>query len=368
MQSQKEQTCSECVRPNCNGQTHLTEDAYLGCSQCGIELNDIIELVENVFSRSNEQCQICDHQYDVGESPDDHFLSHFYESPAQVFLCLDCDSPPDDDEEKPKTIITLQFDCDICKEFSFTSSRLRNKHKFEVHGISQTRTEFKCRDCKAVFKSVSQLGYHRRRHLKKPPEKDPKFPCRICEDGEIYKTKAERGQHENEMHRDKKTRQFNCPFCERFYPCVSVLVSHLPKHTQKRNHTCEICGKSFGRLMHMEYHRSTHVDEKLYECFKCPSSKTFKTVNSLNLHVIRMHTDRPGYPCDMCDKVFKDTSDRRRHRYSHGIGEKKFECDVCSKKFYEAKLLRFHMKTHNKIRLVAAATDEDSSDVYKSEI
>lgn len=371
MLSDKEQTCTQCVRPNCNGQNHLTEDAYLGCSQCGIELNDIIELLENVSIRNTEQCEICGHNYSDVESSNEHFLDHFYDQPAKVFMCIDCESNEPTDVYPDEPVICeetapkkrkLDFNCDMCEDgASFTSARGLTKHKQEVHGC-MVKTEFNCRDCDKVFDTSNKLSYHRlKKHPKQSVGQIDTFQCRICET-EIFGTKPERNQHENEIHRDPETNHYPCPFCEKTYPNVSFLANHLLKHTKKRTHTCEICGKSFGRMCHLDYHRSTHTDQKLFECALC-EGKSFKTAHSLNHHVARMHTERPGYPCDLCDRVFKDTSDRRRHRWSHGGITKRFACELCPKKFYEQRAVRFHMKVHNKAML---AVSDGSSDDSKS--
>lgn len=353
--------CVDCIRPNCNGRTHLTKDAYLGCSQCGIELMDVIELVEEASLRSNTSCEICGLLYDSDCSNSEHFLSHFYAHPAKVFLCIECESTQTDADIKAdcgqsnEGISDLEHDkgiphnCNICNDKTiFASVRSLNKHNLQVHGIA-TQTRFTCRDCWHVFGTLSKLSYHRRKHHLRPGETENTkyvFPCRVC-DVEIYKTKAERTQHENDLHRDRDTMQFPCPFCERTFSNTSTLALHLVKHTKKRDYKCDICNKSFSRFSHMEYHRTTHTELKLFDCDIC-EQKSFKTELSLQRHIIRMHTERPGYPCDMCEKVFKDTSDRRRHRRTHGGFEKTFKCSICEKAFYENKSLRFHMRTHKK--------------------
>lgn len=342
MQSEKEQQCAECVRPNCNGQSHLTEDVYLGCSQCGIELNDIIELLECASLRSSDVCEICDHTYLESESQDEHFMAHFYVPPVKVFLCMDCESHTSSDS----LVIPIKvvFHCETCGDV-FTTNRILNRHRIDVHAIHKN---YPCRDCQNSFKSKSRLAYHRKRKHPKAAKLDDVYPCRVCE-RVVYGSKAERNSHENQTHRDPETRQFSCPHCDQLYPNASFLENHMLKHTQRKSHTCDVCGKAFSRLGHMEYHRSTHTDMKLFECYMC-DGKAFKTVQSLKLHLNRMHTaNRPGYPCEQCGKVFKDTSDRRRHRWTHGGTPKNFACEMCPKRFYERKALRFHMRVHSKV-------------------
>lgn len=70
----------------------------------------------------------------------------------------------------------------------------------------------------------------------------------------------------------------------------------------------------------------------------------------------------PRYPCELCDRVFKDSSDLRRHRWSHGGFERRFGCDLCEKRFYEMKALRAHQRTHERkgdlMLVVATGHDE----------
>lgn len=73
------------------------------------------------------------------------------------------------------------------------------------------------------------------------------------------------------------------------------------------------------------------------------------------MHPIGGATAAPRYPCELCDRVFKDSSDLRRHRWSHGGFEKRFGCSLCDKRFYEMRSLRAHQRTHERKKATGMA-------------
>ena len=58
-------------------------------------------------------------------------------------------------------------------------------------------------------------------------------------------------------------------------------------------------------------------------------------------------TSNKQYPCDICDKVFSQRSNRSKHRRTH-TGEKPFKCDRgdCTKAFSQKKDLINHVRSH----------------------
>lgn len=54
---------------------------------------------------------------------------------------------------------------------------------------------------------------------------------------------------------------------------------------------------------------------------------------------------RKEYPCDRCDRSYKNKSSLQRHRKYECGSEKKFVCPICHKRMLQKCSLRMHMHT-----------------------
>ena len=82
------------------------------------------------------------------------------------------------------------------------------------------------------------------------------------------------------------------------------------------DHTCNFCGKTFLSMELLSDHLVTHLSENLGQ-----------------------------FKCDLCEKVFKYSTNRNRHRKSHA--GKKHGCKFCGKQFSRTDILKTHMVTRH---------------------
>lgn len=76
-----------------------------------------------------------------------------------------------------------------------------------------------------------------------------------------------------------------------------------PARPVKKNHGCEMCGKAFRDVYHLNRHKLSHSDEKPFECPIC--QQRFKRKDRMTYHV-RSHDGgvHKPYVCSVCGKGF----------------------------------------------------------------
>lgn len=84
------------------------------------------------------------------------------------------------------------------------------------------------------------------------------------------------------------------------------------------------------------------------QCDKCglelPDNVAFK------LHYATKHSEDRNHLCDLCPMAFKTKPGLRKHKQVHG-GEKKYKCSICGKGF----LLSTNMYAHRRLHTSKAA-------------
>ena len=99
-----------------------------------------------------------------------------------------------------------------------------------------------------------------------------------------------------------------------------VHPEEIGKTKPKRNHKCDVCGKSFATKGKVKEHMATHNDKP-----------------------------DPRYQCHICNKFLKQENSFRKHMVNtHGVGH---ACDVdgCDKKYYSEDYLKIHKRDFHKL-------------------
>ncbi|XP_055513501.1 vascular endothelial zinc finger 1-like isoform X4 [Leucoraja erinacea] len=113
----------------------------------------------------------------------------------------------------------------------------------------------------------------------------------------------------------------------------------------KKNHGCELCGKAFRDVYHLNRHKLSHSDEKPFECPVC--QQRFKRKDRMSYHV-RSHEggiNKP-YICSLCGKGFSRPDHLSCHvKHVHST-ERPFKCQTCEAAFATKDRLRSHMIRH----------------------
>ena len=214
-------------------------------------------------------------------------------------------------KEEPN-IKKINFECDLCGNFFSRKGNL-NKHKKNIHHLSNDKINLECKICGKYFSRIDNLN-----------------------------------EHKKNVH---QLSNFNCDKCNRGFSKESNLKIHKERckvnGSKERKYECNLCGKSYlGRSGLCEHKKNTH-NLYNYKCDLC--NKGFSNERNLNFHNERVHmkNDKPG-KCPICDKNYLHLS---THMRTHS-GLNEFQCDLCPSSFKKSgDLHRHNNSTHLKKRL-----------------
>jgi len=244
--------------------------------------------------------------------------------------------------------------CDICGKFYMTR-KIMWSHK-KLHNVKQ----FKCEECGKAFSEKSILRKHIRvKHGKGGENREiimdgenKILSCNICQIQ--FVSYATFDDHNLEIHQ----LQPSCDVCGKFFKLRRNMLKHKKLHFQVRPYKCKECGKSFIRrntlVKHIQdSHENNYLDEstrkkernidrankKTLICNICQLE--FESYTTFDMHNWGFHQTRPS--CDICGKVFKNSSRMKTHRKIHA-GLRPFQCQECGKAFTERPSLRKHIR------------------------
>ncbi|XP_030236951.1 vascular endothelial zinc finger 1 isoform X2 [Gadus morhua] len=124
-------------------------------------------------------------------------------------------------------------------------------------------------------------------------------------------------------------------------------VAKKPPKPVKKNHGCDMCGKAFRDVYHLNRHKLSHSDEKPFECPIC--QQRFKRKDRMTCHV-RSHNGavHKPYICSVCGKGFSRPDHLSCHVKHVHSSERPFKCQVtaCTSAFATKDRLRSHMIRH----------------------
>ncbi|PLB36035.1 uncharacterized protein BDW47DRAFT_54366 [Aspergillus candidus] len=134
----------------------------------------------------------------------------------------------------------------------------------------------------------------------------------------------------------------NEPFSQK-----SKLQGHFLTHSNYKNFTCMVCGKSFARQATLERHERSHRGEKPYRCSEC--GKMFTDSSELKTHS-RTHTGEKPFRCTYpgCNFQTGDSSNMSSHRLTHGERRHKCIFPRCTKSFTRPDQLKRHIRCTHK--------------------
>ncbi|XP_041084802.1 POZ-, AT hook-, and zinc finger-containing protein 1-like isoform X2 [Polyodon spathula] len=143
--------------------------------------------------------------------------------------------------------------------------------------------------------------------------------------------------------RERTRRHVGCDICGKVFRDVYHLNRHKLSHSGEKPYACPVCGLRFKRKDRMSYHVRSHDGSvgKPYVCQTC--GKGFSRPDHLNGHIKQVHTSERPHKCQTCNASFATRDRLRSHLASH---EDKIPCQVCGK-FLRAAYMTDHLKKHS---------------------
>ena len=126
---------------------------------------------------------------------------------------------------------------------------------------------------------------------------------------------------------------------------TASILAPCKLHTQEFSYKCNVCQKLFSNSSRASEHKKIHPP------YKCRVCETYFVVKSSLMAHEKTHF-ATSYECDVCHKSFSLKSTLTNHKKTHlSSREKTHACDVCGKTFFTFAQLKGHQLTHSDIRL-----------------
>ena len=220
--------------------------------------------------------------------------------------------------------------CTVCYKV------LQNKDSLKVHMDSHAEEVHVCEICKKEKTSLRYLKEHMARmHLETP--KEGKFPCKLC----WFKRAGSEESLQTHMLRCHSGIKHTCSKCPKTFRLKVHRRAHEKAVHDDKTEKCKYCGKMYSSENLLKRHIDlVHKGVNKIKDKMCPHcSETFAYSTSFKAHVLRHNNDRQ-FPCDICGKAFILLSHLENHMKFHTLPHK---CDECEKAFNSKTILKDHI-------------------------
>lgn len=200
-------------------------------------------------------------------------------------------------------------------------------------------------DCTNSYSHKSDLMYH------KTTVHGLKF-CRKCnmEFGDLEAFLEHKASHANlSKPKPVKPAEKECDVCGKMLQTTGGLFTHRKMHSEKPKYRCEICQKEFFQKVNFLNHEKTHnIQNRNFNCDQCDKSFFEKS------HLLRhqnFHSESRDYQCNLCLKFYKTERCLKVHKQVHSDpSNRPFKCEFCQKGFLSSSKLKQHANIHTNSR------------------
>uniref|UniRef100_A0A4W5RQ11 Myc-associated zinc finger protein n=1 Tax=Hucho hucho TaxID=62062 RepID=A0A4W5RQ11_9TELE len=190
-----------------------------------------------------------------------------------------------------------------------------------------------------------QHHHHQQQSQPKKPAKPVKknHGCEMC--GKAFRDVYHLNRHKL-SHSDEKP--FECPICQQRFKRKDRMTYHVRSHDGgvHKPYICSVCGKGFSRDIGTGQgdccRGQTAPEEMGLQCHSCSSQGQWP--DHLSCHVKHVHSSERPFKCQVtaCTSAFATKDRLRSHMIRH---EGKVTCNICGK-MLSAAYITSHLKTH----------------------
>ncbi|XP_072426086.1 zinc finger protein ZFAT isoform X4 [Chiloscyllium punctatum] len=227
------------------------------------------------------------------------------------------------------------------QEYAIQQAPLELPQNSFRQGTTQLKI-FTCEYCNKVFKFKHSLQAHLRIHTNEKP-----YKCSQCDYASTIKANLI-------VHMRKHTgEKFSCDYCA--FTCLSKghLKVHIERVHKKIKQHCRFCKKKYSDVKNLLKH--------IQESHDMDEEKVKEVYDELRL-LTREGKRQLLYDCHVCERKFKNESDRDRHMLVHG-DDRPFACELCDHGATKYHSLEAHVRKHKFIYICSVCTKKFVSSV-----
>lgn len=227
-----------------------------------------------------------------------------------------------------------------------TKKRLRTfgKPLEELESIYRSRAKlFTCPECDSTYRNLSKINLHL--------ANQNKILCQHCHKivdlksfGEHleahtisffrcdvcslpFECKEQLGKHKN-VHKGRNM----CAECKRTFRTANTLTLHV--HRRHQPDFCNNCNRKFSNRICLYKHRNKCKSNttKQYICDYC--SKEFNNRSVIKSHITLIHSKQLMHQCEQCGKKFNSACHLEEHYETHDVILDRYVCQYCDGKMY----------------------------------
>ncbi|CAL8094620.1 unnamed protein product [Orchesella dallaii] len=183
--------------------------------------------------------------------------------------------------EKNKDEKDGYWKCSHCEKI------LYSKHGYETHLAVHKGRRFTCEYCGVSYTQKPTLEHHIKIHH---TNVDNDFECPEC--NKRFKTLRQLGWHKKTH--EKPLSDVKCPQCEKKFLNMISLKTHMKLHRGSKNFPCPECPKSFYTKLKLEEHMNSHTGRRPFGCPTESCTKVFSCFSNYAKHFKKHHYDQLG--------------------------------------------------------------------------
>lgn len=221
----------------------------------------------------------------------------------------------------------LDYVCDYCSR-TFTRKYNLQTHIENCH----TNPSSHCNICGQSCGSMSGLQLHLSRGHNSLGQPFPE--CDVC--GRVFTRKQNILSHMITVHLQGLGDDIRCLLCDKTF----TTERNLKRHTNQQHNPnveypiCHHCDRVFkskpSLITHIQTLHSTGERDSI-KCTLC--DKVYTNIRNMKRHIEVFHEKKGVFRCDMCPKVYTSNQSLRRHsRYTHTTENiEQYSCNFCGK-------------------------------------